>query len=104
MTDTAAITDDRTDKTERTQTYIVLQRDPNTIETVTRWVEVDPISGTGPHGYWPTAADLGKKYGEGDYLLIEDRGPDLTRYISGFRISVVADRYYREADREEATA
>lgn len=77
----------------KTMTWRVLRRDPDTVESVTRWIEQEPISGTGEYGFYPVASDLGEKYGEGDFILIEiDRA-----YPTVQMKTVVAERHYREA-------
>src|SRR4051812_43579363 len=83
-----------TDEVETdTQTYRVLRRDD--VSTAV-WREEEPISTR----YTPDATEVGEKYGEGDYLLIEVD----TRYSfhSTYPMRVVAARKYREAREDES--
>lgn len=84
---------------ERTSTWRVLKRDENTVESVTRWVELEPLTGTGKYGYWPNATKLGALHGEGDYLLLETRdGGKRLGFGSVMTMTVVSERRYYERD------
>lgn len=73
----------------KTETWRVLKRDEDTVPSVVRWTELEPLTGEGQYGYYVSAEILGEEYGEGDYILIKD-GP-----LSTCRtVSVVAARYY----------
>jgi hypothetical protein len=58
----------------------------------TVWHEHQPITGTGTYGYWPTAEDVGKLHGVGEYLLLGD-GNAFDRVIS---VTVVSEVRYFE--------
>ena len=77
------------------RTWRILRRDPNTIETITRWDELEPL--TMPYA---DAAEIGEAYGEGEYLLIEQNSE--YSYHSTLTMTVVADKRWREAEKVEA--
>lgn len=81
----------------KTQTWRVLQLDPNAVPAVTRWLELAPLTGEGEYGFRPSAGVLGEAYGEGDYIIIEERA----NYYSCDAISVVAEKFFRERTDED---
>lgn len=93
-------TTEATEAEVKQESYLVLQRDPNTVESVTRWNQVGTLEGEGQYGYWPRAEDVGEKFGEGEYLLIK-LGDGDSRYISGYRMRVAAERYFHEVTETE---
>jgi len=97
---TATLVEVPTEPEVKTQTWRVLRRDPDTIPTVTRWLEEEAVSGSGPYGFHPDATILGEKYGEGEYLILE-ASTVVPSYLSARSLKVVADRYYRDATDDE---
>ncbi len=95
MSDEATTTEAEAEAVElKRQTWRVLKRDEATVAHVTRWKELEPLSGEGEYGYRPDADALGKAYGEGDYLLIEL--DPAAYYLSARTMTVEAERYYHE--------
>lgn len=82
-------------KALRLETWRVLKRDEDTVPTVTRWIELEPLTGEGEHGYYISAEILGEEYGEGDYILICEEG-----YATVQMVEVVAEHFY-SFDRNE---
>lgn len=84
--------DEQSEKKLVTETWRVLKGDENTVETVVRWDELEPISGEGQFGYYISASDLGERHGEGDYILIRDGDG----YATCRTLTIIADRYFHE--------
>lgn len=60
------------------------------------WAELEPLTGEGIYGYYPTAQEIGELHGPGDYMYFQ---PD--SYGISFK-TVVAETHYREQPVDEA--
>lgn len=80
-----------------TTAWSVLMLDPDTVPTVTRWIEQEPIVTEGIYPYI-TAEQIGEAFGEGEFLVFREDD----RYLTGRLYKIVADRVYREQKDDEA--
>ena len=75
-------------------TFRVLKREGTTNESQPKWVEVGEVECL--YSYMgPSASEVGEPFGEGDYLLLHDG-----RFK---QMTVEAEKYWREAEVEEAS-
>lgn len=85
---------------ERTQTWTILRRrddsqDSQIVKYV--WEELGELSDSGRYGYWPSAHDIGDRWGVGHYMLVErDRSYPSCRFET-----VVGTVVYEFAQDEE---